>query len=63
MSSVLGISISTEGDVDQTHGKVYIANHITNFDHLAISLTGGGILVGFGIRIIKGCLRVVWVDK
>jgi ancient ubiquitous protein 1 len=34
---VLGLTISTEGD-SHPHGKVFVSNHITSFDHLAIHL-------------------------
>jgi len=45
MGAVLGITVSTEGEADQSTGKVFVANHVTNFDHLAIHLAAGGVLV------------------
>jgi len=51
MSAVLGMSVSTEGDidVDQGRGKVFVANHITSFDHLAVHLAASAWMV-------KNCL-------
>lgn len=45
MSGVLGISISSEGELSLGAGKIYVANHITSYDHFVIHLTTNAIMV------------------
>jgi hypothetical protein len=47
MSGVLGISVSSEGEsnLGGSEGKVFVANHITTYDHFAINLATNAIMV------------------
>lgn len=45
MSTVLGVSVSSEGDKNLGGGKVYVANHVTSYDHFAIHLATNAVLV------------------
>lgn len=47
MAVVLGVTVAPEGDAGPCKGRVFVANHITRLDHLAVHVVTSALKVQF----------------